>query len=180
MIRQLKYQIGKSTAQLIRFLARKAHLDLIRLGYVENGITKSYNYKASGEAYFISDYLPSQLEKRKAVFLDIGANKGDYTLMLRNSFPEATIFSFEPNPNTFEQLEQSVGEKARLFQLGVGQKKGTLELFFDAEDQTSVQATSNPEILRTIAGTVQIDKIPVEIITIDEFCKSHRPTENRY
>jgi FkbM family methyltransferase len=40
------------------------------------------------------------------VFLDIGANRGDYTAWILEAFPEARVHGFEPNPETFQIYSQ--------------------------------------------------------------------------
>jgi len=168
-MRKIKLFIGNRIVILIKFLARKAKIDLIPIAYSENGITKSYNYIVSGELYFINTFLHTLINTNKPVFYDVGGNKGDYTLMLKNSFPNSIITTFEPNPNTFKVLKKTTDSKSTIVNKGVGEKKGKLELFFDVNNKTSVQASSNPEIIKQIAKTTTLECVNIDVITLDDY-----------
>ena len=43
-----------------------------------------------------------------STILDIGANKGQFGLMCRKFFPEATIYSFEPLTDVYEELKKNL------------------------------------------------------------------------
>jgi FkbM family methyltransferase len=170
-MRKLKLFIGDVTVKLIRFLAKKVKINLLPIAYQENGITKSYNYVASGELYFINRFLHTIIKTDTPVFYDVGGNKGDYTLMLKESFPNSIITTFEPNPNTFQLLQTNIGDNSKLINKGVGENKGELELFFDVNNTTSVQASSNPEILKQIAKTTNLTSVKIDVITLDDYVK---------
>lgn len=170
-MRKLKLFIGNLILQLIKFLAKKAKIELIPLAYSENGITKSNNYIVSGELYFINTFLKTIIKSEQPVFYDVGGNKGDYTLMLKKSFPKANITTFEPNPNTFKKLKENIKDSNTLINKGVGEENGELNLFFDSNNNTSVQASSNPEILKQIANTNDLTSVKIDIIKLDDFVK---------
>ena len=172
-MQKIKQLIGKLSAKIITRIAKLVKIDLIPLAYSENGISKSYNYTASGEHYFINRFLPTKIEHKTPVFFDVGANKGDYSKMLRSAFPEASIFSFEPNPNTFQVLESNLANQSKCINKGVGEKPSTLNLYFDKNDKTSVQASSDKEILKEIAQTAVIDQVEIGVITIDDFANEY-------
>jgi len=90
---------------------------------------------------------------------------------LRKNFPYAQLYTFEPNPTTFRLLQDKIGESSQLIQKGIGSDEGELELFFDANNPSSVQATSNREILNVIAKTETISSEKIEITTLDRFCE---------
>lgn len=173
-MQKIKLFIGNVIVKLIRFLAKKAKIELIKIAYQENGITKSYNYKVSGELYFINTFLKKEIKSNEPVFYDVGGNKGDYTLMLKKSFPNSKITTFEPNPNTYKVLKKNIGDKSNLINKGIGEQEGELQLFFDVNNKTSVQASSNPEILKEIAGTLELESVKIEVITLDNFVKEDR------
>jgi len=166
---KLKLIIGNIALHLIKYLAKKTKIDLITLAYSQNGITKSYNYKASGELYFINTFLHTIIKTKTPVFYDVGGNKGDYTLMLNKSFPNSDITTFEPNPNTFQLLRVNVANKSNIINKGVGEKSDVLELFFDKSNTTSVQASSNPEILKQISKVNNLTSVKIDIISLDTF-----------
>jgi FkbM family methyltransferase len=61
---------------------------------------------------------------------DVGANVGQSVVKYLSEFPEATIFSFEPIPETFTQLQMNVGHNARvkLHNIALGAEPGELRM----------------------------------------------------
>lgn len=60
--------------------------------------------------------------KEPKIFYDIGAHVGLWSLMAYRSGFKA-IEAFEPNPETFSCLKKNVGEFARIFKMGVANRR---------------------------------------------------------
>lgn len=79
-------------------------------------------------------YLPDLLEeiqkmvlKREPIIFDVGANLGESIESFRSVFPNASIFSFEPNPTSYLNLvsRYELGEsKNQIFNIGLSSKPG--------------------------------------------------------
>lgn len=175
-MQRIKLRIGNWLVRVIHFIARKAKIDLLPLGLHQNGIGSDQNFMNTGEDKFLRDDLKQFILNPNVIF-DVGANKGQYSTLLIQHYPKASIYSFEPNPNTFEVIKNSIGDKINLFNIGMGESLGQLDLHFDKNDETSVQATSDPEILKEIAKTENITSVKIEIDTIDNFCATHKIEE---
>jgi len=105
------------------------------------------------------------------VFFDVGANIGDYTMSINKNVPHAGIFSFEPVPQTFEQLTRNVGGKAHLYNIGLGNAPGKGEIFNSVNDTISEIATMYKDALVEVFNNInEIASIEFEIDTIDNFC----------
>jgi FkbM family methyltransferase len=63
-----------------------------------------------------------------ATVLDIGANVGHFAITASTAFPNAKIYSFEPVPDCFEQLQARIGNirGASAFNLALGDKSEDL------------------------------------------------------
>jgi len=63
--------------------------------------------------------------------VDVGANIGFFLLHLNRSLAHATVYCFEPIPETFELLERNAHRNdrldARLFNFGLGEREGEFE-----------------------------------------------------
>lgn len=71
--------------------------------------------------------------KVKTLF-DVGANVGNYTKLLLEYFPEASIHSFEPSKQTYQKLKENVHDKnVILNHLGIGNKISKEILYYDKE-----------------------------------------------
>jgi FkbM family methyltransferase len=62
--------------------------------------------------------------------IDIGANTGAYSKEMREEFPEATIFAFEPLHDCFKQVEENMkgDKKFRVWNVALGNQNGTTEI----------------------------------------------------
>lgn len=92
---------------------------------------------------------------------DVGGNFGQTALLFAAAFPTATIFTFEPVPESFSRLQKAVQRHPRIkpFNTALGDKSGSITM------NLTPSAGSNT-ILATAAATASIN-IPID--TIDSF-----------
>jgi FkbM family methyltransferase len=99
---------------------------------------------------------------------DIGANIGQSAERYLHAFPLATVYSFEPVPATYRELE-SLGKRAprlRTFCCAMGAKEGEVEINVHPFDRMSSIQHRRPE-----------DRaVPVRLRTIADFCREQRLT----
>ena len=64
-------------------------------------------------------------------FVDIGANKGQFSLIIHHLFPNSKIIAFEPLPSEFEILKKIFKKKKniKLFNCAVGKRNKYLNIF---------------------------------------------------
>jgi FkbM family methyltransferase len=63
------------------------------------------------------------------VIFDVGAHHGESLAYLKPLFPKASIYSFEPDPNSFDVLYASAIEGASYFNLALSDEDGTLSFY---------------------------------------------------
>ena len=80
------------------------------LYYTDMGVNFSYDIDTNGEAWLLE--RAAKLNPR--CVLDIGANVGDWTKRAAQLFKNASIFSFEPNPPVFRELQKNLGHLPRV------------------------------------------------------------------
>lgn len=70
-------------------------------------------------------------EKNIKTIIDVGACDGDFIRKFRPIFPEATIYSFEPNPEAFTKLNIlfKTDKKLKTFNLALSNTKGEIDFF---------------------------------------------------
>lgn len=96
--------------------------------------------------------------KNPKVVIDIGANVGFFSLLIKKIFPKSELYSIEPIPEIHKLLKKNLGnyKKIKTYNFAISNKKGILKMVFDR---------NNP-------GTSAIadqGKITVKTITLDEF-----------
>jgi amino acid adenylation domain-containing protein/non-ribosomal peptide synthase protein (TIGR01720 family)/FkbM family methyltransferase len=111
----------------------------------------SYLYQ---EIFEQRDYLRHgiHLPPKPCVF-DVGANIGMFTLFVRQNWPEARIYAFEPIPSIFETLRGNIelyGPNARIFNYGLAEESKSAAFTyypqFPARSGLSVYADAVDEI----------------------------------
>src|SRR5262249_39442518 len=102
---------------------------------------------------------------------DVGANIGRTSLAVLAHFPNATVYSFEPHPDTFRKLAEGLaGRRARAFNIGLSDKSGNAQLFtYGADVLNSLSPTTTHAVRFGTTGK----PIPIQVSTVDEFCSSH-------
>ena len=118
--------------------ARKAlyrfNLLLYKLSMRGIGIMNHENDRVSGESAFI-EYMKMHRYFDSGSVLDVGANVGHYSVMLRKKGIRLPIYAFEPHPAAFNKLE--VAAAAHQFmpvKRGAGEKPA-LAVIYDYSGQ---------------------------------------------
>lgn len=115
--------------------------------------------------------LASDLKRRLPnlridLIFDVGANVGQTAHDFRTRFPQAKILSFEPDADSFSELQASARGHANvsIFNLGFSVQPGRVR--FDN--------TSRESVLHAIAKDQSDVRLPfVDVTTIDLFCAEH-------
>jgi FkbM family methyltransferase len=107
-------KLYKSARALARFCSRQPlmrdWIGQFALYYTDIGTNFSYDIETNGEAWLIS----ACASLRPRMVVDIGANIGEWTLRAVQSFPEARLFAFEPNPQIYEELGRKTANIASI------------------------------------------------------------------
>lgn len=114
------------------------------------------------------------------VIIDVGANNGQTIRFFLKLFPNAVIYSFEPNPRLYENLLIEFGgnNNIHIFNKGISDFNGKLVLNETVTDETSTFENLNydsqylkvkSKILGVKAENIVTNKYEVEVITLDFF-----------
>lgn len=114
------------------------------------------------------------LVKDGDTIFDIGANIGWYSNHLAKKFPNSTIYSFEPIPETFNQITANTqlngAKNIKLNNLALSSKKEKL-VFYYSPSVTGASSSQN------ITENQNMTKIDLETETIDNFMIANSITE---
>jgi FkbM family methyltransferase len=108
------------------------------------------------------------------IFVDVGANVGDYSKEVIASYPGTQAFLFEPHPQTFQKLEnESALKAARKFNIAFGEKLEKIN-FYDRSDISggSSHASFYKEVISGIHNQNPVG-FEVEVKTLDSFCSDY-------
>jgi FkbM family methyltransferase len=122
----------------------------------------------SGELYIIKK-LKKDTELN--IIFDIGANVGDWSAFVVNEYIDVryALYMFEPSYTAFNHLQKNITkcENHLFYNMGFGDKKEKLKIFYDYETQGSAS------LLMTDASQSE----EVNIDTLDNFCLEHEIEE---
>lgn len=111
-----------------------------------------------------------------SVIFDVGAHTGTITVKYKKLFPKATIYCFEPTPDSFKILQQKALalDKVKTFQCAICDRIGKSKF------HVNFYSSCNSLLPRPSKGKCyydekasNIDTIEVNITTIDDFCNEH-------
>jgi len=108
---------------------------------------------------------------------DVGAHVGQTAMQLASEFPEAQIYSFEPDPHSFSRLRAAANGVRRIetVNAAVGDRDGKAAFFVNQFDQTSSLLKTAPGADQYVAdktALVMRSEIEVPVLTLDGFCAS--------
>ena len=109
------------------------------------------------------------------VIFDVGANVGQFAREVRHELPAATIYSFEPHPQSFEKLSQAVAGGLNHPQcLALSDRIGNVTFYeYGSEGEGSLINSLVPNARFPVRFGYQSQAITVQSTTLDHFCASH-------
>ena len=100
-------------------------------------------------------HLPDAIQSmREPTIVDIGANVGYFSLYALYKYPKARIFSFEPLPFCFNQLQKYQNEYKNpsftVYNYAVGKIDGPINFYVNSADSFSTDSSIQPTAGKTI------------------------------
>lgn len=113
------------------------------------GINNFESESLSGEKYFIESILPLYCKGNSPLLIDVGANEGGYSAILKQNFPKADILAFEPHPVTCAKLTANV-PGLTIRQAALGSTRGHITLYDHASSDGSQHASVYEAVIKDI------------------------------
>jgi len=157
--------------------ARKAlysvNLLLYKLSMRGLGIMNHENDDISGENAFVK-YMINTGRFQSGVILDVGANIGGYSVMLRKKNVNLPIYAFEPHPVAYMHLEEAASSHHFIpVQKGAGEKALTTYIYDYIENKGSEHASMYKEVIADFRKS-EVEEISIDLTTIDDFIEDNR------
>jgi FkbM family methyltransferase len=121
------------------------------------------------DAYLDIARLSKVMKYSDGVILDVGANSGQTALRLLREFPSKKIYSFEPHPRTFTELEKNTRKYGNVTAINaaLGSENCVTKLFV-YENGALNSLVNSPFVSRFAVHSTGVDA--VSVTQIDEFC----------
>lgn len=168
---------GSNVYRILRMLYQNSKINLQDFAYKENGIMNWETFELSGESFLINNFLKKQLGKNSSpIFFDIGANKGNYSMLMNKAFQNAKIYAFEPLNLSYNKLTEKTNHinNINCFNIGFGSKREKIEIY--TNPNISELSSIHGEIFQDIHDHVnhEIYKEFIDIERLDSFCVNHK------
>ncbi|MFC2029075.1 FkbM family methyltransferase [Chloroflexota bacterium] len=105
--------------------------------------------------------------------LDVGSYIGSFAFAIRHILPDASIYSFEPLPDNFDNLVRNLSpfERFQAFNTAIGDHIGELE-FYHSDFSPSSSALEMEELHRTTyPRSANATRVKVPVTTLDDQLK---------
>ncbi len=109
-----------------------------------------------------------------ATVIDIGANRGQFALAVRQWAPQARVISFEPLPGPAKLFRKVFSGDAAvtLHEVAIGPVAGTRTMHISARDDSSSLLPISALQTSMFPGTAEAGTIEVRVAPLDEFVKA--------
>jgi len=115
------------------------------------------------------EHVPALRGQEFSTVIDVGANRGQFSVFARTLYPQARIFSFEPLPAAGACFRKIFArdDKVTLYSVALGDVDGVTALHVAAKNDSSSLLPIGPA-QRATFGTREVDTVPVEVLRLDE------------
>lgn len=135
------------------------------------------------EAFSPQKFFQSLVTRSAPIILDVGAHRGESVRFFKEIFPECKIYSFEPDPDNFEELEKccveintAFGGGAAALNQAVGDQSGVVQFFKQDISHLGglLPINKRSEDSLGYAEKALNQSISVQAITLDQFFIENR------
>ena len=142
-----------------------------------NGIGIYGTEEETGEVYVLEDIVAKKYFNKNPIIFDVGANVGNYALLVKKYIPHAHVYAFEPNKKAYDQLViATTNTGVAIKNIGFGETIRTADLYSFTSLAGTELGTSDPTVLSTLYGKDvhdSVEKISFEMDTLDHYCTTH-------
>jgi FkbM family methyltransferase len=159
-------------SRLQQLWSRLNTLAIFGMNYGGGGCVES-----SGEEWVLSNVVARACEgMTEPIVFDVGANIGDYSMLVRRHLPSALIYAFEPAEPVYRQLTQNLNArgdvKAKSYNIGFSDAEKDVELYSYAIEgrEISLLASLDRRLPTQVLETRISSSERIQTKTIDGFC----------
>lgn len=111
--------------------------------------------------------------KRDGVIVDVGANVGIFSRLVRELYPKASVYSLEPVPDIFACLGKNFlqDQNIKIFNIALGNRKGKHKMFFSNQnsEMSKIDTKGNVSVnVDTLDNFIKENKVKlIDLLKID-------------
>lgn len=149
---------------------------IYRLSLRGIGVWNVQNDRTSGERYFLQKLVLKYAKQigTPLIVLDVGANVGQYSRMVRSLVPDSRVIAFEPHPVTYRTLKKTADEYGfAAINSGCGENPGKMILYDHIRSHNAEHASLFRDVIGVLHHGLPIEH-EVQILELDEFLTRER------
>ncbi len=147
---------------------------ILTSAYQKIGVLNFGDENTTGEKYVLKRLVSRYVSSVKPIMFDVGANVGNYSVMLAEIFPTARIISFEPNrqPHSFLiKAAEKFQNRICPIRCGLGSTKDSSKILYCfSKPEHSSLGSVHKGMLELFEVNDVIEEIPFTIDTTDHYC----------
>lgn len=112
-----------------------------------------------------------------ALVIDVGANRGQFSLLARHRWPTAEILAFEPHPTAADKLRRVMAHDrlTTIHQVALWDSESTVTLRLSNEDDSSSLLPIGDTYIHTWPNTFEVGRADVAACRLDSFSRPELP-----
>lgn len=102
--------------------------------------------------------------------IDVGANQGQFARYIREIFPQAHLYCFEPLPEPYQKLKAWAERQKAVtaFNVALGERETETEMFLHVDHSPSSSLLATTDLTTQLyPQTKRQEKVPVQLTTLD-------------
>lgn len=125
-----------------------------------------YEYETGGPHHNGEEWLLRRLESKLDRIFDVGANKGEWSLLARRYHPAADLHAFEIVPQTFQKLLAASPPGVHLHNFGLSDQNGQVPIKYHGDHDT----VSSAFVVPGLTGRDHAETVMCPVRAGDAFC----------
>ena len=112
----------------------------------------------------------NQLDLENALFLDIGAHTGYWSICLKLKYPTLDVFAFEPHPLVFDRLEKNISKnavKVHALPLAIGDQDGSFSFY--SQPGIPCSSSLSKKFMLSFSDESELINYSGSVVTLDTF-----------
>lgn len=111
------------------------------------------------------EHLPALRNLGCNSVLDLGANRGQFSILARHLYPRAGIFAFEPLPKAAATYRHVFARDpaVKLYEVAIGARSGDERMHISAQDDCSSLLPIGKDQVRVFPGTHEVETCRVKV-----------------
>ena len=109
---------------------------------------RNTDIQQNGELFLINKIANYYSNLKEIILFDVGANIGNYSKVLKETFPNAQIFAFEPFSIPFKNLAElsATNSNIKSFQIGLSDKEESL-IIYSSDEYSEIGGVYNRDLI---------------------------------